>query len=97
LQSLGAVVLGVSKDSLKSHANFAGKHELNFPLIADPERAIIEAYGVWQEKKSRGKVTMGLVRTTFVIDGEGVIRKIWRKVKVAGHTDKVLEFVGEIG
>lgn len=87
------VVLGVSKDSLKSHANMTAKHELNFPLIADPERAIIEAYGVWREKKMYGKTTMGLVRTTFVIDGDGVIRKIWRKVKVKDHIEQVLEFV----
>ena len=64
-------------------------------LIADPEREIIEAYGVWREKKMYGKTVMGLVRSTFVIDGDGVIRQIWRKVKVAGHVDEVLEALKE--
>ncbi len=91
------MVLGVSKDGLNSHANMTAKHELNFPLISDPDREIIEAYGVWREKKMYGKTVMGLERSTFVIDGEGVIRQIWRKVKVEDHTERVLEFVRGMG
>jgi thioredoxin-dependent peroxiredoxin len=93
IKKRGAVVLGVSKDSIKSHENFTQKHELNFPLISDPEKKINEAYGTWVEKTRCGKTSMGTERSTFVIDGEGIIRKIWRKVKVAGHTEEVLNFI----
>ncbi len=96
LQALGVAVLGVSKDSLKAHANFTAKHDLNFPLLSDPDREIIEAYGAWVEKKNYGRVYFGIERCTFVIDGEGIIRKIWRKVKVKDHIEKVLEFVREM-
>ena len=96
LQALGTVVLGVSKDSLKAHANFTAKYELNFPLLSDPEREIIEAYGTWVEKKNYGRVYFGIERATFVIDGEGIIRKIWRKVKVKDHIEQVLQFVREM-
>ena len=72
----GAEVIGISKDSVASHARFAEKHSLPFVLLADPERQAIEPYGVWQEKKLYGKVSMGVVRTTFIIDENGVIVKI---------------------
>jgi thioredoxin-dependent peroxiredoxin len=93
LQKVGAAVLGVSKDSLKSHDNFKQKYELNFPLLSDPDREIMEAYGVWREKTMYGKKSMGVVRSTFLIDKSGVVRKIWRNVKVDGHVEKVLEAV----
>lgn len=87
----GAVVIGVSKDSQKSHAGFRDKYKLNFPLISDPEGKIISAYGAWKKKTMFGRQTMGIERSTFLIDGDGVIRKIWRKVKVDGHADEVLK------
>ncbi len=90
MKKLGAVVLGVSRDSLKSHESFAAKQELNFPLLSDPDRKIVEAYGVWKEKSMYGKTSMGVERSTFLIDGEGKIRKIWRKIKVDGHDEEVL-------
>ncbi len=87
------IVLGISKDSLKSHGNFKAKYSLNFPLLSDPDLKIIKAYGVWKEKKMYGKTTMGVERSTLLIDGRGIIRKVWRKVKVEGHVDEVLEAV----
>jgi peroxiredoxin Q/BCP len=86
----GAVVLGVSPDTLASHQKFRAKHELTLPLAADPERKMIEAFGVWQPKKLYGKEFMGLVRTSFIIDTEGKIARIIRATKVAGHAEKVL-------
>ena len=79
----GAVILGVSKDSVKSHKNFEMKYELPFTLLSDPERQVIEAYDVWKEKKLYGKVSMGVVRTTYLIDENGIISKAFGKVKVA--------------
>ncbi len=87
------VIIGASKDSVKRHDNFKAKQELNFALVSDAESDLCEKYGVWQEKKMYGKTFMGIVRTTFVIDEEGVIQKIWPKVKVKGHVDEVLEFI----
>ena len=81
LQALGAVVLGVSRDSSPSHLRFAQKNDLPFLLLSDPERTALEAYGVWQEKKLYGKVSMGIVRTTYLIDGTGLIRAVMPKVK----------------
>lgn len=86
----GAVVLGVSKDSLKSHANFIKKQELNFVLLSDPEVKLQEAYGVWAEKKNYGRTYMGTVRSTFLIDKDGKLAQIWRNIRVKGHVDKVL-------
>lgn len=87
----GAVVLGVSKDSVASHKKFEEKYGLPFTLLADPGRTVIEAYGVWQEKKNYGKVTMGVVRTTYLIDEEGVIRRAEGKVKAAENPRQMLE------
>jgi len=87
----GAVVLGVSKDSAASHVKFRDKYGLKFPLLTDPDTKIMQKYGVWQEKNMYGKKTMGVVRTTFVIDEKGKVKKIFPKVKVDGHVDKVLE------
>ena len=87
----GAVVLGVSADSVESHKKFKKKFELNFPLLADPEKKMIERYGVWKEKSMYGKKYMGIERTTFVIDEQGKISHIFPKVKVSEHYDEVLE------
>lgn len=87
----GAVVLGVSKDSVASHKKFEEKYGLPFTLLADPGRTVIEAYDVWQEKKNYGKVTMGVVRTTYLIDEEGVIRRAEGKVKAAENPRQMLE------
>ncbi len=89
----GAVVLGVSTDDLASHDKFTEKHDLNFPLLADVDAKVAQAYGVWQEKNMYGKKSLGIARTTFVIDREGVVRKVYPKVKVDQHADEVLEFV----
>ncbi len=89
----GASVFGISKDSLARHDKFAAKHGLAVPLLSDEASQVCEAYGVWKEKKMYGKAFMGIERTTFVIDPEGRIARIWRKVKVPGHVDEVLAAV----
>jgi len=86
----GAVVLGVSKDSVASHKKFEQNHSLAFTLLADPERSVIEAYDVWKEKKNYGKVSMGVVRTTYLIDENGVIIRANDKVKAAEDAEKLL-------
>jgi len=86
----GAIVLGVSPDSVKSHEKFAAKFNLPFPLVPDEDHNICEAYGVWQEKSMYGRKHMGVVRTTFIIGSDGRIRKIFSKVKPAGHANEVL-------
>ena len=90
-----AVVLGVSPDSLKSHAKFRDKHELNFHLLSDPEKRVLETYGAFGEKKMYGKVTKGVIRSTFIIGPDGTVLKRWRNVRVKGHVDKVLQALGE--
>lgn len=95
-KAIGAEVIGISKDSAASHAKFAEKHSLPFVLLADPERQAIEAYGVWQEKKLYGKVNMGVVRTTFIIDENGVILKIMPKVKPDTNAADVLAFLKDL-
>lgn len=86
----GAVVLGVSKDSVASHKRFEEKYNLAFPLLSDTERKVIEAYDVWKEKKNYGKVSMGVVRTTYLIDEEGIIIKANDKVKAAEDPENML-------
>ena len=88
-----AVVLGVSPDSLKSHDKFIAKFELPFTLLADTDHAVAEAYGVWTEKSMYGRTYMGIERSTFVIGPDGKVKAIFRKVKVDGHVDEVLEAV----
>ena len=83
-------VIGISKDSVASHVKFAEKYNLPFHLLADPDRVAIEAYGVWQEKKMAGKVGMGVVRTTYIIDEDGVITAVMPKVKPDTNADEVL-------
>lgn len=91
----GAVVLGVSKDSVASHKKFAEKYQLPFTLLADPERKVIEAYDVWQEKNMYGKKVMGVVRSTYLIDEEGRIEKVFAKVKAAENPAQMLEALSE--
>jgi thioredoxin-dependent peroxiredoxin len=86
----GAVVIGVSKDSLASHKKFRNKHDLTIALGSDPEGTTIEAYGAWVEKSMYGRVYMGIERSTVLIDGAGLVQKVWRKVKVPGHAQGVL-------
>lgn len=89
----GAVVIGVSRDSVASHVKFADKFSLPFILLSDPELEAIRAYGVWQEKKNYGKVTMGVVRTTFIIDGDGKIAAVMPKVNPDSNAAQVLELL----
>ena len=86
----GVEVIGISRDSVASHAKFAEKYGLPFILLSDPERVAIEAYGVWQEKKQYGKVSMGVVRTTFLIDEQGMVAKIMPKVKPDTNAAEIL-------
>ena len=86
----GAVILGVSRDSVASHKRFEEKYGLPFPLLSDPEKRVIQAYGVWQEKKNYGKVTMGVVRTTYLIDEDGIIVKAFSAVKAAENPAQML-------
>lgn len=87
-------VIGVSKDSTASHQKFADKYDLPFILLSDPERQAIEAYGVWQEKKLYGKTSMGVVRTTFIIDEQGIIERVMPKVKPDTNAADILEYLG---
>jgi peroxiredoxin Q/BCP len=96
LKKKGVVVLGVSGDSLASHDKFKAKYKLNFPLLSDPDKAVAKKYGAWGEKVLYGKKTVGMIRSTFVIDGEGFVRKVFPRVKVDGHAEKVLEVVSEL-
>lgn len=86
----GAVVLGVSRDSLKSHEKFRAAQSLNFPLLSDPDLVAHAAYGAWGKKVMYGKEVEGTIRSTFLIDGKGIVRKAWPKVKVDGHVDDVM-------
>ncbi len=86
-----AEIIGISRDPVKKHDKFKEKYELNFPLAADEDGAVCEAYGTWVEKSMYGRKYMGIERATFLIDGKGVIRNVWRKVKVPGHADEVLK------
>jgi peroxiredoxin Q/BCP len=93
LRRAGAVVIGVSPDSVKAHGKFAEKFGLKFPLIADTERAVIDAYGVWKKKKFMGREYMGVERSTFVIGPDGVLLRVMRNVKPEEHVDEVLAAV----
>lgn len=92
-RQIDAVVIGISKDSAASHKKFAEKHGLPFLLLSDPELTAIRAYGVWQEKKNYGKVSMGVVRSTFLIDGNGIIEKVMPKVKPDTNAAEVLAYL----
>lgn len=97
LKGLGVEVLGVSPDPAASHVRFMDKQGLNFPLLSDPEKTVAEAYGAWGEKKAYGKVTKGIIRSTFIVGPDGKVARAWRKVKVKGHVDEVMEAVESIG
>ena len=88
-----ATVIGVSPDSIKSHKSFKEKQDLNFVLLSDPEHVLAEKFGVWKEKSMYGKKYMGIERSTFVLDKSGSIEKEWRKVKVKGHVDEVINYL----
>lgn len=91
IDARGGIVLGVSPDPLSSHEKFRGKYELNFPLLSDEDHAVAEAYGVWKEKSMYGRKYWGVERSTFLIDEEGILTEVWRKVKPKGHADRVVE------
>lgn len=94
---LGAEIFGISPDSVEKHQKFIKKHDLTVTLLADEDKKACEKYGVWVEKKMYGKTYMGVERSTFVIDPKGKVARIWRKVKVPGHAEEVLEFVQNLG
>jgi peroxiredoxin Q/BCP len=95
-EAAGADIVGISRDSVKSHDNFKSKLELPFTLISDPDEAVCALFGVIKMKKMYGKEVRGIERSTFLIDGEGVLRREWRGVKVAGHIDEVLASVAAL-
>ena len=90
-----AVVIGISKDSVASHLKFAEKYDLPFVLLSDPDHAVIEAYGAWQEKKNYGKVSMGVVRSTYLMNEEGIIEKVMPKVKPDTNAEEILAYLGK--
>ena len=94
-EKLGVTVIGISKDSVKSHQNFASKYELPFILLSDPELKAIQAYDVWKEKKMYGKVSMGVVRSSFIIDEKGMIEKVMEKVKPDTNAAEILKYLGQ--
>ncbi len=89
-------IIGISKDSVKKHENFRKKHNLKVHLGADENGKVLDAFGVWKEKSMYGRSFMGIERATFLIDGNGVVRNVWRKVRVKGHAEAVLEAVKEL-
>jgi peroxiredoxin Q/BCP len=95
LKKLNAVVLGVSRDSIASHCKFRDKFGLGFPLLSDPDHEVLEAYGAWGEKTLYGKKSLGIIRTTVVIDEQGKVKQVFPKVKVKGHIDAVLAALAE--
>ena len=96
LAKLGAKVFGVSTDEVASHVKFRDKYELNFPLLSDVDHQVAEEYGAWQEKNMYGKKSWGIQRSTFLIDGQGIVRKVWKRVSVDGHDERVLAALKEI-
>jgi peroxiredoxin Q/BCP len=97
MQKRGIVVLGISADDLASHQKFAEKYGLPFPLLADTDTTVSQLYGVWKEKNMYGRKYMGVNRETFLIDKDGIVRKIWRKVKAAEHAQEVLDAIESLG
>lgn len=95
-EDAGAVVLGISPDTVDSHRAFARKHDLPHRLLADPERAVLEAYGAWGEKVLYGRTTVGVIRSTFLIAPDGTIAKVWKRVQTKKHADQVLAALGDL-
>jgi peroxiredoxin Q/BCP len=96
-QAAGIGLLGISKDSTASHDRFKAKHDLPFPLASDEAGGVVEAYGSWVEKSRYGKTYMGIDRSTFLIDGQGTLRRVWRQVSVPGHVAEVLDAARALG
>lgn len=96
LQQLGAHVLGVSPDTAESHVKFRDKYQLNFPLLIDADHKIAEKYGAWREKNMYGKKSMGIQRSTFLIDAAGKVAKVWKRVKVDGHDQQVIDALQQL-
>jgi peroxiredoxin Q/BCP len=96
LKKLGALVFGVSPDSVERHVKFRDKYKLNFRLLADPNHKIADKYGAWREKNMYGKKSMGIQRSTFLIDATGNVAKVWKRVKVDGHDQQVLDALAEL-
>ncbi|HBE69033.1 MAG TPA: thioredoxin-dependent thiol peroxidase [Planctomycetaceae bacterium] len=96
LQEHGATVLGVSADNVESHGKFRDKYDLNFPLLADEDHKVAEKYGAWREKNMYGKKSMGIQRSTFLIDSAGKVAKVWKRVKVDGHDTQVISALLEL-
>jgi len=93
---VNARIVGVSPDNQTSHLRFIGKHDLKVTLLSDPKHFVLEQYGVWKTKRMYGKEYMGVERSTFLLDPEGKVRKVWRKVRVDGHVDEVLGSIKEV-
>ena len=91
IQGLGAKVFGISPDTVESHVKFRDKFSLNFPLLADPDHKMAEKYGAWREKNMYGKKSMGIQRSTYVIDANGKVAKLWKRVQVDGHDQQVID------
>jgi peroxiredoxin Q/BCP len=96
LTKLGAKIFGVSPDDVESHVKFRDKFELNFPLLADHNHELAEEYGAWREKNMYGKVSMGVQRSTFLIDADGKVAKVWKRVQVDGHDQEVIDALKEL-
>lgn len=96
LTKLGAHIFGVSPDDVDSHVKFRDKFDLNFPLLADPDHKVAEKYGAWREKNMYGKKSMGIQRSTFLIDAAGKIAKVWKRVRVDGHDEQVIAALNEL-
>jgi peroxiredoxin Q/BCP len=96
LRALGATVVGISCDSSESHAKFRDKYSLNFPLLVDAEHQVAEKFGAWREKNMYGKKSMGIQRSTFLIDAKGKVAKVWKRVQVDGHDAQVLDAIGNL-
>jgi thioredoxin-dependent peroxiredoxin len=96
IEKLGAVILGVSPDDVESHTAFKKKFKLNFPLLYDKDHKVAEKYGAWREKNMYGKVSMGIQRSTFLIDANGKIAKVWKRVQVDGHDQQVIDAIKQL-
>lgn len=97
LARCGAAVFGVSPDTVESHVKFRDKYQLNFRLLADPDHAVAEKYGAWREKNMYGKKTMGIQRSTYLIDADGKVARVWQRVQVDGHDEEVLAALKALG
>lgn len=96
ITALGAKIYGISPDTVASHVKFRDKYELNFPLLADPDHEVAEKLGAWREKNMYGKVSMGVQRSTFLIDASGKVAKLWKRVSVDGHDQQVIDALKEL-